>query len=335
MKIDFPASVYNDVMARMRRAKPLRGVHCKIVETEGGMLIAGNPPPPKWKHPWTLTPFWQTDAADPSGGSWQVIVTPGFVNAADVMVYVANAPVAIAETPAPALKITNWRNPLGVRDDGSVEGYPPYFKKLGVKASETPAVGADGETPVVTEPVTPEVFGTRRIMAADVILTCDHAGVASDVMVADPLTGNAVIQSAVLTLPTTRWPYRVSSAPRFAPAQYPDMLDRLMGSLTEPDYDNLCLGTLWMVSPPDEPDETFPDSTWQAYPQHFVFWNLAYENQRLLSGRPPDPITINTGLAGGLLDTIGNAILSQLNDAYAAALRALNPTSMRGYFRTL
>ena len=71
------------------------------------------------------------------------------------------------------------------------------------------------------------------------------------------------------------------------------------------------------------------------YTQHFVFWNLGYANVNELNSNNLNPITIHTGLAFGLLDSIGNSILSTINDANLDVVNALNETSMQGHFWTI
>ena len=66
-----------------------------------------------------------------------------------------------------------------------------------------------------------------------------------------------------------------------------------------------------------------------------MFWNLGYANVNEFNYTNPQPITVHTGLAFGLLDSIGNSMLAPINDAYADVMNGLNETSMRGYFWTL
>lgn len=326
----FPARVYNEVMAMMRRSRPLSGLNARIRETSAGVLISARLPPSDWNHPWKLHPRWIEDETEDNGGYWSVTVTPGFVNGADIAIGEEDVPLTIS--PAPIIKVTHFRDATGVGGT-----YPAIFKKLGARKPEAVdqvLTSLDSNVQVEVE-LFPEEYGTRRLLAADFILHVDHDGVRTDTTYADPNTGNLVIHSAAFTSAMDRYPYLVQTVSEYTPIQYPTMLERLLGTMDEPNYDQLQLGTLWLLSPPDEPDETKPGPTWQAYTQHFVFWNLGYANVNKFNFTNPQPITIHTGLAFGLLDSIGNSMLAPINDAYIDVMNALNETSMRGYFWTI
>jgi len=325
----FPARVYNDVMAMMRRSRPLPGLNSRIRETSAGVLISATLPLSDWNHPWKLHPRWVEK--DDGPGKWTVAITPGFVNGADAVVGESDEP--LTADPVPTLEVTGFRDATGMNGH-----YPALFKKLGARKPMEPEAVFSGsleENAQVEVPLFPEQYGTRRLMAADFLLHVDHAGVRTDTFFADPTTGNLVIHSAAFTSALDRYPYRVDTVPDYTPVQYPTMLDRLQGSLDEPNFDQLMLATLWLLSPPDEPDSTQPGPAWLPYTQHFVFWNLGYANVNKFNFTDPQPITIHTGLAFGLLDSIGNSMLAPINDAYIDIMNALNETSMRGYFWTI
>ena len=324
----FPARVYNEVMAAIRRSKPLPGLRSRIRETSAGVLISPTTPPPDWNHPWKLHPRW---AEDDSGiGHWNVTITSGFVNGANVVI--GSTDLALSADPASTLKISAFRDATGMNGH-----YPALFKKLGArKPTESPPLPTlDGFNPEVNVDLFPDQYGTRRLMAADFLLNIDHEGIRTDTFFADPETGNLVIHSPAFTSAINRYPYRIQTVPEYTAVQYPTMLDRIQGSLDEPNFDQLLLGTLWLLSPPDEGEDTQPGPTWSSYTQHFVFWNLGYANVNAFNFTQAQPITIHTGLAFGLLDSIGNSMLAPINDAYQDALNGLNETSMRGYFWTL
>lgn len=325
----FPARAYNEVMAAIRRSRPLAGLNSRIIETKAGVLISPTIRPSNWNHSWSLKPRWVED--DDGKGSWTVTVTPGFVNGADAVIGKDDVP--LTADPAPVLKVSALRDATGMNGH-----YPAIFKRLGARkpVEPDPIVSASLEQDArIDVPLFPEQYGTRRLMAADFVLHIDHAGVRTDTTYADPETGNLVIHSAAFTAALNRYPYRVSTVTEFTPPQYPTMLDRMLGSMDEPNFDELLLSTLWLLSPPDEPDDTPPGPTWLPYTQHRVFWNLGYANVNEFNFANPQPITIHTGLAFGLLDSIGNSMLAPINDAYIDVMNGMNETSMRGYFWTV
>jgi hypothetical protein len=324
----FSARAYTEVMSAIRRSRPLPGLNSLIREMKAGILISPAIPPANWNHPWTITPKWVED--DSGNGNWTVTVTPGFVNGADAVI--GSADVPLTSDPVPVIKVTALRDATGVGG-----AYPAIFKKLGARQPEQadPVPDSLDDSPQVEVPLFPQKYGTRRLMAADFILHIDHDGVRTDTTYADPDTGNLVIHSAAFTSAMDRYPYRVDTVPEYTAPQYPTMLDRMLGSMDEPNYDELLLSTLWLLSPPDEPDDTPPGPTWLPYTQHRVFWNLGYANVNEFNFTDPQPITIHTGLAFGLLDSIGNSMLAPINDEYADVMNGLNATSMQGYFWTI
>ena len=326
---NFPARAYNDVMAAIRRGKPLRGLRSIIRETSAGVLISPTLLSTVWNHPWKLHPRWVED--DNGDGHWSVTITPGFVNGADAVIGKSGKP--LTADPTPTLEISSFRDATGMNSH-----YPALFKKLGARKPLEPDPALSGtlkENAQVEVTLFPDQYGTRRLMAADFLLHIDHMGVRTDTFFADPTTGNLVIHSPAFTPSVSRYPNRIQAVPEYTAVQYPTMLDRMMGTMDEPNFDQLLLGTLWLLSPPDEPNDTEPGPTWQPYTQHFVFWNLGYANVNEFNYTNPQPITIHTGLAFGLLDSIGNSMLAPINDAYADVMNGLNETSMRGYFWTV
>ncbi len=331
--INFPASSYNEVMHAIRRSKPLPGLRARVTETSAGVVIASALPPPGWNHPWEIHPYWkeETQKDGTVKGNWHITITSGFVNGADVVIGKTDSP--LTDDPLPSLEITGFRDATGLNGH-----YPALFKKLGARKPEEPdpeLAAALGGTVEVEVPMFPEQYGTRRLMAADIVLHVDHGGTRSDAYLAVPTSGNLVLSSLAFTPPVDRYPYRIEAVSLFRPVEYPTMADRLLGDYDEPNFDELQLATLWLLSPPDEPDDTPPGPNWQPFPQHFVFWNLGYAGVNQFNFTQSEPITIHTGLAFGLLDQIGNGLLAPINDAYQNALNALNETSTRGHFWTL
>ena len=80
---DFPANVFNNLMAKIRRCKPIAGINARTRETRAGVILSGDLPPADWEHPWKLHPRWLQH--DDGTESWSIAVTPGFVNGFDVL----------------------------------------------------------------------------------------------------------------------------------------------------------------------------------------------------------------------------------------------------------
>ncbi len=131
--------------------------------------------------------------------------------------------------------------------------------------------------------------------------------------------------------------HRLLAVAKWEPPKEPTAMDRLMGQAVEPQTDEIKIATLWMVSPPSPEggEEAKPDGTWAAYPQYDVFWNLAHAPRRQVPAAPPKPITLRTGLIGGLADSIFNAILSPINDANSKVQAFLKASTYKGEFWTV
>ena len=268
---------------------------------------------------------------------------------------VGSVDVHLTDERGPYLVVRSFRDPTAptttITDAMSTEGitvtagsYPSFFIREGAqkpRAAENPT----GEITTVnsyTQNLEDQNagYGTRRIVAADIILIADHIGVKTDTMVSVPEAsiGTVVVVSPAFTSSLQRFPYRLSAVPKITPPQYPTMLDRLNGDLTEPTEDQLLIGTLWLLSPPGADDEALIDETWVPYVQGNTFWNLGYGSKNFPSG-----LIVNQAitfpemsiLAGGIASGIVGVELARVNDANNAVINALNAISLQGCFWTI
>ena len=77
------------------------------------------------------------------------------------------------------------------------------------------------------------------------------------------------------------------------------------------------------------------DDTWIAFVKHDQFWNLAHAPQRIPDPTPIEPIRLQTGLAGGIADSIFSSLLAPGNDAFNSALQVLRNRNLAGRFWSL
>jgi hypothetical protein len=356
------AQEWNDEVRRALGDVYWPGVNVDIVATADGRSLhfTGDT---SWEHPWKLHPFWSVER-----NAWCVRVNPGFVNGRDVVISIeltskkgkisedvpltATEPAENQVTPngqfeddeGPYLVLKAFDYPLV--SQGTVGGSrPDFFKSLGVRDPDLPdanLLAAMGEkvTVVVVGAGQMESVGERELVSADVILVGDHPGQREDVVLNDPKTGSAVVYSPVFTPTFNRYPFRLNTVAKYVPPEpsRTSLLDLLGGTYSQPNYEVLHIGRVWLVSPPNPPlnadGNPVPDSTWQAYPQHFVFWNLGFAGVNDFTVVQSEPITIHTGLAFGLLDSIGNSLLAPINDITAAAMQAFAANDLTAYFWT-
>jgi hypothetical protein len=103
--------------------------------------------------------------------------------------------------------------------------------------------------------------------------------------------------------------------------------------LDEP-KDDLHLSTVYALSPPLGAGlgTTGIDTTYSLETRYYCHYNLAHATSRLVPRVVTPPLTLVTGLAGGIGDAIFNFILSTANDFAQATLDLFNQRSLRGMF---
>ena len=352
MSVIIKAETWNDLIRVVLRARVVAGIGCETKQTSNGCILSGSGTG-RWRHPWQVSARWRyDDSIQPLGGQWVGMVWPGFVNAGDVTIEVERAtgtkgetkrvPVPLTDEDPPELELGGLRDPAapaGVEAslDGDVivkpgEGYPKFFEQIGVVPV---AKGGKGLEALDSQP---DPIRTRQIRACDVVLITPRLAARQTVDVRDPLTdaqsvdiSTAFDNTALRNAKSAHW---LIATAKWTPPVGPTDLDKLMGTAVEPQTDEFKLATLWLVSPPNAGSDAVPDETWTPYPQHFVFWNLNHASRAQMPGAPPQPITLHTGLLGGIADSIFNELLSPVNDAYAQISAYLNAANFTGLYWT-
>jgi hypothetical protein len=326
-------------MKFLTRHSFMPGPGVSLRNTADGIVVdcAGHNP---WKHPWFMTPTYLIDE-ETGDGRWHVYVNPGYVNGGDVMV--EDTPID-AETPAP-LKLTAWRDvvsPGGITldADGNLraqpgEGYPKFFEKLFV------APPSEGGDPTSEELVVEDPNRTRLLRATDVILRTARIATQNEVTVLDPLTDS---QSVIIATTFNSAYYssvhrhRLLNVTKHIITPEPTLLDRMLGLAVEPQNDDVKIATIYALSPPfaTQEDEVGPD--WGLYPKYdpeYGFWNLSYATKNIPPGVPNEPLRLQTGLAGGVGDTLINFLLSPVNDGFERVMAFLGAADYGGRYWTV
>lgn len=332
----FSASAFAALMADLLRNYPREGLNIAIDRNGEGVTIS-TASAQEWRHPWFVSTRWELDEANK--GRWMAYLKPGLVNGRDVFIEGKDdkgRPVQVALTDeSPAGLRMVWRNPLeslGARASANLdlivdagEGYPKFFESLGVKPARKEGSILDVDVP--------DPARTRQIRACDIILSTPRLATAQDVSV-DLLTGEATIGTRYLNsaYASATVKHRLLALPKWVPPTEPTAMERLMGSAVESQSDEILMSTVWMVSPPDAGDGDEPDETWQPYPQHFQFYNLFHASKQPPPSRPPNPITLRTGLLNGMADQIFAAILAPINAADSAFEAAIRPQQFQGRY---
>jgi hypothetical protein len=116
--------------------------------------------------------------------------------------------------------------------------------------------------------------------------------------------------------------------------------DPLSDDYEEPNFDELLLSTVYLLSPPNAAPGSEPDSTWQPFVKHELFWNLTYITPEFvistadLNNAFASLTSIASVLGEGTGSIAVNFVAADLNDQAARALNMINAHSMAGAFYT-
>lgn len=319
MKI--PAREWNKLLAWLvRNAHPLAGENCRISRRSSGTMIMPDARAFRFRHPWQVTPAWNAETK-----SWWATVRPGFVNGTDPTI----DGVPITATPAP------W---LGLPFD-EISGAPPkFFADLGVRdPDEGFRTGGSTGVQIVDESWRDDFRpAARRLAKCDVSLSVARAALDGAPTAQDAgATGQNIdwtpsINTGLLDSRGARPVLQASAA--FSPPKTPSLMDRLMGTASDPQEDAILIATVYLLSPANFDGPI--NGSWTPYIKGACFWNLAHA-PRVAKLGDATPIRLATGLAGGMFDGFFNQLLAPGNDAADRIAGAMASQSSEGRFWTV
>lgn len=316
-------------------------------------------PAPERSHPWKVRPVWNQKKTTPAGGYWTAVVEPGLVNGLPAAVRLPvgelnedqrervraearaenrpmppdTARVDIYLDEDPQLRL-NWRRigtgatGTATEQDGELvvqqEPVPEFFKRLGVREANTNPLGFEA-TPTQ---------GVRYLVASDLVLSQPRVAVQSEVKVGAVVDGNVTSVQPAYVVPPDRQP-RVESFGKFTPAPPPTLTPRdlFFAPFQELSVDQLHLSTVYALSPWDPPTDDV-DGNWAIYFKYNLHWNVAHASRIAEAVRVP-PLTLFTGLAAGIGDTLFNFILATQNDFAQAAANLITANNQTGRFHAV
>lgn len=310
----------------------------------------------KWLHPWCVRTAWNAVTKQ-----WVATVKPGFVNGRCPVWRTSikeqgldfgtnpltgkpyfSDPIFATETAAASRPIDiplylepgiplNFR---GVGFDGAAQfPVPQFFRNRGVaSAPESASIdnilagNTGGEAP-------PE--GLRLLRACDLWVHQPRLALTSEITTGPgPVTGiSNVTQTIGLRSATAGDALRVLVG-NFSPATAAAGIDPLAGVYEEPNFDEIRIATVYLLSPPNTPSHSEPDGTWQPFVAHNLFWNLQHVVPwfRAYGGDPSVPFL--PPLAFGVAQLVVNYLVASVNDILRDALNLVTANSMAGTFYT-
>ena len=275
----------------------------------------------------------RTGAAESAQLARLAIAEAGYSNLADTDV----ADVPLYQNPP--IGLNQWRN---IGFDGEVKA-PQFFKNLGV-ADPSPAYSGNADTGITVNPdklIPPK--GNRLLRACDIWVhqprtaLTSHIDVTADGLIlgTSNVTQTLGFRDAALgdKLKIQSGSYQEETQLNFVSAT-----NALASDYEEKNWDDALISTVYLLSPPDTAPGSKPDSTWQPFAKHNLFWNLLWAQPAV---QPVFNMDIFRGIVG-LVSVIGggagigavNFIAASINDATQGAFNILQSQSLAGSFWT-
>jgi hypothetical protein len=327
--IRIPAREWNSLSDHVRRHGVLYpGENCRITRHADGIRLTPDHRAFRWAHPWQVTAYWDTKQ-----NHWRARMKAGFLDGEDPILAGGTSPDIEPDADVPLLaRDATFLLPIALWQIKP----PAYFARLGVRDPlEGFQAGGSTGVQIVDESWRDEFRRPPRQLArADIVLSKARAALSGEVSQAAVGSGFDVLytpayNTSLLDQRGARG--RIYSTPIFEPPKKPGLIERLLGDYTEPQEDLLHIATVWLLSPAGDTESPIGPS-WEPYYQHHCFWNLAHAAPLPEIPRTPRPITLATGLAGGIADAAFQSILAPGNDAAANITAALTAVSPEGKF---
>jgi hypothetical protein len=303
-------------------------------------------------HAWSVDPVWDFDRK-----KWTAKIRAGSVNCRIATItipfakasenfkkYIQTANPTKQYSPETLVKVPldfeptidlSWREiggdavALSTSADGNdgiknvFEPVPSYFKKRGVVEAGTTNFDPNLQ---------------RKLYACDLVLSMPRPYLVNEISVfpGGSLGGSIIsVDAKPVTPPDISEPPSIYATPKYVVAPIQNSFSDIFFQrfLDEP-KDDLHLSTVYALSPPLGAGlgTTGIDTTYSLETRYYCHYNLAHATSRLVPRVVTPPLTLVTGLAGGIGDAIFNFILSTANDFAQATLDLFNQRSLRGMF---
>jgi hypothetical protein len=337
------------------------GKSTTLAESRLGDAISAKPFA-KWKHPWFTTPQWLSSSAQ-----WAATVRPGFVNEQTPVVSLTvaqqeaagnnpfgNNPLSgepffsadvFAKTPQEQIPEQTLALPLYLDpvipldfyslgfDGAATRAVPQFFLNRGVaSAPQQPSI--DDQLAGVANPAQTPPENLRLLRACDLWVHQPRSALTSSVQILGDLllgTGNVIQQLGVRSAAPSDALKLLQG--QFTPAAGGN-IDPLAGDYEEPNFDEILVSTVYLLSPPKTPIGSEPDGSWTPYVRHNLFWNLQWAQPELRQTALDSGFSYLPPLAGGAAQLVIGGLIASLNDATRNTLNILTSHSLAGSFWT-
>lgn len=287
-----------------------------------GQTVSAAASQAKWRHPWQVSTAW-------NGDEWRAVVQPGFVNGKCPVRETTDGDMPLYRRPEIPLR---WRR-IGWDGDGAV---PQFFLDRGAAKARpeltVAAVEANGASAFDT-PEAPE--NLRLLRACDLWIHQPRLALTSQIDITPEvglLTGRSIVsQTLSVKGPVATDTLRVLAGTL---ERFERGIDPITNLYEEESWDDLTIATVFALSPRKTPAGSEPDSSWQLFVRHNLFWNLNYVLPYFRQFGGVSDLPFIPPLGGGAGVLIINYLIASLNDLTQEAINRISAHSMRGTFYT-
>jgi len=241
---------------------------------------------------------------------------------------------------APPVSLSEWR---AIGWDGSA-AVPLFFQDRGVNKPKSSTIQQGEVIKIVAGNLAPPP-GNRLLRACDIFLHQPRTALTSSLstttsgmatgmtLVTQTLSFRPAAPNEMLKIQTGTFSAFQQNSLNFTAAT-----NAMASNYEEKNWDELLVSTVYLMSPPNTPPGSQPDSTWQAFAKHNLFWNIYWAQPAVQPFFNTDIFRSITGLVSvlgaGAGTTAVNSITASINDATQGALNLLQAQSLAGTFWT-
>lgn len=313
---------------RHNRIAEKAGTFFPIRVSEGGR--------PQRSHPWQMLPIYNKEEK-----KWSGTFLPGLVNGLPpyVTMLYKNAPLeaqarideekkeAGKEKAAPNDSVFVYLDEGGAITfdsfkDFSKGGAPEFFKKLG---ASDPVANRAGEL---------ESTATRLLKSCDIVLQQPRPSLTNKVDYGIFGAGVRITSTPGLFVPQNREAFLISVPVFVEKKEPPSFRNVFFNTFVDTGRDEFHLMRFFLLSPPLPLLNENDLSIWQPFMQYNCHYNLVHATQQIAKAKTnyEKPLTIQTGLAFGLADSIFNNLLTGGLNVGNDVLAYLNQRNLGGKF---